>query len=322
MAADPPGALQMPPQVTIVLFQGAAHAINFSHPRELAHAIRQFVAGEPIGMSAAHDQASGAAAASPGVTCTSHMRRNAAAQAGTRHLGVNWGLNVPVGKTVMVVEDDEEIRLVLRYALEDEGTASSRRRSGEAALILGQEPGSGRPAGGPAAARHPRLRRVRVGPRHRPGPDHRASPPRPTATTSSPAWRRAPTTTSTKPFVTKELMARIRAQIRRASDRLDDGSAGVRYEVAGSTGHGEVEAGTRIVPLSPTECSCCRAHRAARSGWSAATSCCRNVWGYRNSRRRTGGRQPRVPAARQDERDPAEPAHLQTVRGFGYRLKA
>lgn len=43
---------QIPPQVTIVLFQGAAHAINYSHPRELAHAIRQFVAGEPIRMAA------------------------------------------------------------------------------------------------------------------------------------------------------------------------------------------------------------------------------------------------------------------------------
>lgn len=47
---------EMPPQISVVLFQGAAHAINYSHPRELAHAIRQFVAGDPIRMSAAHDQ--------------------------------------------------------------------------------------------------------------------------------------------------------------------------------------------------------------------------------------------------------------------------
>jgi pimeloyl-ACP methyl ester carboxylesterase len=43
---------QIPPQVTIVLFQGAAHAINYTHPRELAHTIRQYVAGEPIRMDA------------------------------------------------------------------------------------------------------------------------------------------------------------------------------------------------------------------------------------------------------------------------------
>jgi pimeloyl-ACP methyl ester carboxylesterase len=45
---------QIPPQVTIVLFQGAAHAINYTHPRELAHAIRQYVADEPIRMDAAN----------------------------------------------------------------------------------------------------------------------------------------------------------------------------------------------------------------------------------------------------------------------------
>ena len=45
---------QIPPGVRIVLFQGAAHAINFTHPRELAHAIRQFVDDEPIRMEAAN----------------------------------------------------------------------------------------------------------------------------------------------------------------------------------------------------------------------------------------------------------------------------
>ena len=43
---------QLPPDLSIVLFQGAAHAINFTHPRELSHAIRQYVADEPIRMDA------------------------------------------------------------------------------------------------------------------------------------------------------------------------------------------------------------------------------------------------------------------------------
>ncbi len=42
----------LPPGVTIVLFQGAAHAINFTHPRELASAIRQYVAGDEVRMDA------------------------------------------------------------------------------------------------------------------------------------------------------------------------------------------------------------------------------------------------------------------------------
>ena len=45
---------ELPPQVDVVLFQGAAHAINFTHPAELSHAIRQFVAGEEIRMDADH----------------------------------------------------------------------------------------------------------------------------------------------------------------------------------------------------------------------------------------------------------------------------
>jgi hypothetical protein len=32
----------------LVVIEGAAHAINFSHPGELAHAIRQFMADQPI----------------------------------------------------------------------------------------------------------------------------------------------------------------------------------------------------------------------------------------------------------------------------------
>ena len=44
----------IPPDITIVLFQGAAHAINFTHPRELASAIRQYVAGEEVRMDSAN----------------------------------------------------------------------------------------------------------------------------------------------------------------------------------------------------------------------------------------------------------------------------
>ena len=44
---------RVPPQVRIVLLQGAAHAINFTHPNELASIIRQYLADEPIRMDAA-----------------------------------------------------------------------------------------------------------------------------------------------------------------------------------------------------------------------------------------------------------------------------
>jgi pimeloyl-ACP methyl ester carboxylesterase len=47
---------EVPPQVRVVLLQGAAHAINFSHPRELAYVIRQYVADEPIRMDPDYDE--------------------------------------------------------------------------------------------------------------------------------------------------------------------------------------------------------------------------------------------------------------------------
>jgi hypothetical protein len=34
--------------VLVVMIEGAAHAINFSHPGELAHVIRLFMADQPI----------------------------------------------------------------------------------------------------------------------------------------------------------------------------------------------------------------------------------------------------------------------------------
>ena len=37
-----------PPHVTVVLVEGAAHAMNFSHPGELAHVVRSWLDGEQI----------------------------------------------------------------------------------------------------------------------------------------------------------------------------------------------------------------------------------------------------------------------------------
>lgn len=38
----------MPGQVTLVLITGAAHAVNFSHPGELAHVISSWLDDNPI----------------------------------------------------------------------------------------------------------------------------------------------------------------------------------------------------------------------------------------------------------------------------------
>ncbi|MEV8213814.1 hypothetical protein [Leifsonia sp. NPDC077715] len=41
-------AQQTDNHVLLVAIEGAAHAINFSHPGELAHVIRLFMADQPI----------------------------------------------------------------------------------------------------------------------------------------------------------------------------------------------------------------------------------------------------------------------------------
>ena len=41
-------AAEMPDNVTVVVITGAAHAVNFSHPGELAHVIRSWAAGQEI----------------------------------------------------------------------------------------------------------------------------------------------------------------------------------------------------------------------------------------------------------------------------------
>jgi pimeloyl-ACP methyl ester carboxylesterase len=48
---------QMHPRVTLAVMRDAAHAINFSHPRELAGLIRAFMNDEPMSSSLAPEQA-------------------------------------------------------------------------------------------------------------------------------------------------------------------------------------------------------------------------------------------------------------------------
>lgn len=126
----------------------------------------------------------------------------------------------------------------------------------------------------------------------------------------------------TKPFVTKELLARIRAQIRRANEDASDHGLLECGEVRLRPDTAEVQVGTRVVPLSPTEYKLLAELIGARERVVSRDDLLRNVWGYRNpgDGRVVDNLVYRLRAKM--EADPAEPAHLLTVRGFGYRLKA
>jgi hypothetical protein len=40
--------MQLPPQTRVAVLKDAAHAINYSHPIELAAVVEQFMADEPV----------------------------------------------------------------------------------------------------------------------------------------------------------------------------------------------------------------------------------------------------------------------------------
>lgn len=221
----------------------------------------------------------------------------------------------------MVVEDDDEIRLVLRYALEDEGYRVLEAPNGEDALLLGQDED---PDAVLVDLRLPGIHGLDV------VRSIRATSRVPIIVVTAQADSHDVVTGLeagaddyvTKPFVTKELMARIRAQIRRASDepryqgQLECGEVRLRPDTA------EVQVGDRLVPLSPTEYKLLAELIGARERVVSRDDLLRNVWGYRNpgDGRVVDNLVYRLRAKL--ESDPADPAHLLTVRGFGYRLKA
>ena len=121
----------------------------------------------------------------------------------------------------------------------------------------------------------------------------------------------------TKPFEPDELVARIRARVRRAAapttERLSIGD--LRIDVDGH----EVRRGDRVIPLTPLEFDLLV--QLARKPWQVFTreALLRDVWGYRHS---ADTRLVNVHVQRlrsKVEKDVEHPRVILTVRGVGYR---
>ena len=220
----------------------------------------------------------------------------------------------------MVIEDDEGIRLVLRTALEDEGYEVLECETGEQALILNQDEAADVVL---VDLRLPGIHGLDV------VRSLRATSRVPiivvTAQVDShdvvAGLEAGADDYVTKPFVTKELLARIRTQIRRGADT---GSAGPMscgpYVLRPDTA--EVLVRGEPVSLSRTEFKLLEELMASGESVRSRDELLRSVWGYRNP---GDGRVVDNLVYRlrsKIEEDPAQPAHLVTVRGFGYRLKA
>lgn len=226
-----------------------------------------------------------------------------------------------MGRTVLVVEDDEAIRLVLRTSLQDEGYEPVEAGTAEQALLLLQDH---QPDVILVDLRLPGIhgmdliRSVR-------------------GTSQVPIVVVSAQTDShdivagleagaddyiTKPFVTKELMARIRTQLRRAAPP-DEEAQGVLVcgpiEIDESTF--EVRKDGVEVPVSRIEFYVLLELIQARGRVLSRDYLLRTVWGYRHAGdgRVVDNLVYRLRSKLED--DQASPQIIQTVRGFGYRMR-
>lgn len=221
----------------------------------------------------------------------------------------------------MIIEDDEGIRLVLRTALEDEGYEVLECETGEQALTLAQDEAADVVL---VDLRLPGIHGLDV------VRSLRATSRVPiivvTAQVDShdvvAGLEAGADDYVTKPFVTKELLARVRTQIRRTSD--PDSTSSVLscgpFELRPDTA--EVLVSGSPVSLSRTEFKLLEELINSGERVVSRDDLLRRVWGYRNP---GDGRVVDNLVYRlrsKIEVDPAQPIHLVTVRGFGYRLKA
>ena len=226
-----------------------------------------------------------------------------------------------MSRSVMLVEDDAAIRMVLRVALEDEGYEVLEAETGEEALLLAMD-----------EAADVILVDLRLPGIH--GLDVvrtiRGASRVPiiivTAQVDSDdivaGLKAGADDYVTKPFVTSELLARVGAQIRRTEPADDaDGALSCGPFVL-SADVGALYINGSAVPLTRTEFKVLHELMSARERVLSRDYLLKHVWGYQHAGdgRIVDNLVYRLRSKIED--DPASPNYLVTVRGFGYRLKA
>jgi DNA-binding response OmpR family regulator len=224
-------------------------------------------------------------------------------------------------RTVLVVEDDDAIRLVLRTNLEDEGYNVLEAETAERGMVLMLD-------------EHVDVVLVDL---RLPGIQGLDLVRSLRATSQVPIIIVTAQTDShdvvagleagaddyvTKPFVAKELMARIRTQLRKVTPVEDEpqsltcGPIELRPETAEVLRNGEP------IPVSRIEFYVLAELMGAHGRVLSRDYLLRKVWGYGNAGdgRVVDNLIYRLRA--KIEEDPATPVLLTTVRGFGYRMKA
>jgi two-component system alkaline phosphatase synthesis response regulator PhoP len=130
----------------------------------------------------------------------------------------------------------------------------------------------------------------------------------------------------TKPFSTAELVARVRALLRRSSLQATTGTEGEKVERFGQV---EVDPDTRmvrrngeVVELTPKEFDLLLALIRRRGAVASRNELLKEVWRYGNADIMTRTVDVHIAELRRKlEEDPAEPRHILTARKAGYRLQ-
>lgn len=230
-------------------------------------------------------------------------------------------MNEAMPRSVLIVEDDDAIRLVLRTNLEDEGYRVIESVTAEQALVeVIDEPVD-------VVLVDLRLPGIQ-------GLDLirslRATSQVPiiivTAQTDShdvvAGLEAGADDYVTKPFVAKELMARVRTQLRRLQTTDDEspvlscGPIEIRLDTA------EVLRSGMRVPVSRIEFYVLAELIGARGKVLSRDHLLRRVWGYGNAGDGRVVDNLIYRLRNKIEVDPANPELLTTVRGFGYRMRA
>lgn len=229
------------------------------------------------------------------------------------------GLNGDVARTVLIVEDDDAIRLVLRTNLEDESYRVLEAASAEKALEIMVDES---PDALLVDLRLPGLQGIELVRALR----LRSQVPIIVVSAQTDSHdvvaglEAGADDYVTKPFVSKELMARLRTVFRRISQPEEQDHELVCGPIVLRSQTAEVIVSGESKPVSRIECDVLAELISAGGKVLSRDYLLRNVWGYGNA---GDGRvvdnliyRLRVKL----EKIPGSPQHLLTVRGFGYRL--
>ena len=228
-------------------------------------------------------------------------------------------------RTVMVVEDDAAIRLVLRTSLQDEGYRVLEAPTAERGLLLARDHD---PDVLLIDLRLPGIQGIELVRTLR----RTSQVPIIIVTAQADSTEvvlgleAGADDYVTKPFVAKELMARVGTQMRRATPLSSDENAfgdhrqlscgSIHIDLASSL----VTRDDEYVPVSRIEFFVLAELVAAKGRVLSRDYLLRKVWGYGDSGDGRVVDNLIYRLRNKVESDPANPTHLLTVRGFGYRM--